>query len=274
MKCRSVAVAFAVLSFARGALAEEPGATPPPATPAFVPPAATTTDPASARLASMQRLMATLEEPARTYRYAGGLTAMGLGVVTVPLSAMMLERGSATEMGPVILLGLGFGEVVGGAFILITPGSYASGYSRVVDRIVAGRRAGEPEGKILEEAERVWQEQADLARSGRRAVGGIALALGVVASGVGIGLDAAAPLGGLSRADQDGFSAGAFALGYASILAGVRSFVFPTPVEVSWQAYRAGWADPAKPATSARMIEGLRPIALRGGMGVGWGAEF
>jgi hypothetical protein len=218
--------------------------------------------------------MARLEAPARQYRLVGGLTAIGLGAVTIPLSAVMLQRGSSTEMGPVILLGIGMGEVIGGGFVLITPGSFASGYAPVVDRIIAGRKAGEPAAKTLADAERIWQERAEAAHDGRRALGGIAFAVGAIASGVGIALDVANPIGGLARSDQDGFSAAAFGVGYAAILSGVRSFVFPAPVELSWQVYRGGDVEPPRPTAAHVALTGLRPIPVRGGMGMGWGAAF
>jgi hypothetical protein len=164
------------------------------------------------------------------------------------------------------------GEVIGGGFVLATPGTFASGYAPVVERIAAGRKAGEPAEKTLLAAEQVWHDRAEAAREGRRALGGIAFVVGAIATGVGIALDAANPLGGLARSDQDGFSAAAFGVGYAAILSGVRTFVFPTPVELSWQVYRGGGAPP--PTAARVVLTGLGPIPVRGGMGMGWGATF
>jgi hypothetical protein len=292
---RAAAFTLGLLTVSRAAFAEgpvtAPNVSPPAATPALTAPPpppmpgiiiqiptspaspASPSDPA-ARLASMQVLVTRLEDPARTYRLVGGLTALGLGVVTVPLSAVMLHRGSSTEMGPVILLGIGVGELIGGTFVLMTPGSFASGYAPVMDRIIAGRKAGEPVEKTLEAAERIWRERAQAAHDGRHALGGIAFAVGLVASGFGVALDVASPIGGLARSDQDGFSAAAFGVGYAAILAGVRSFVFPTPVELSWQAYSSGAVVPPKPSAATVALTGLRPVSLPGGAGMGWGLDF
>ena len=101
-----------------------------------------------------------------------------------------------------------------------------------------------------------------------------ALAVGIVASGFGVALDVANPIGGLARSDQDGFSAAAFGVGYAAILAGVRSFVFPTPVELSWQAYSSGAVVPPKPSAATVALTGLRPVSVPGGAGMGWGLDF
>ena len=296
---RLAALTLALLTIARAAFAQEaaaptaavPPAAPPVPTVAPAPPAApppppmpgiivqvpapvgAPSDPAE-RLASMELLMERLEDPSRRYRLVGGFTALGLGAVTVPLSAVMLSRGSSSEVGPVILLGIGMGEVIGGAFVLATPGTFASGYAPVVERIAAGQKAGEPAEKTLEAAERVWHDRAEAAHDGRRALGGIAFVVGTIATGVGIALDAANPIGGLARSDQDGFSAAAFGVGYAAILSGVRTLVFPTPVELSWQVYRGGGVEPPRPTAARVVLAGLGPVPVRGGVGMGWGAEF
>jgi hypothetical protein len=253
-----------------------PEAPPPPPMPGIIvqvpAPVGAPSDPAE-RLASMQLLMERLADPSRRYRLVGGFTALGLGALTVPVSAVMLARGSSTEIGPVILLGIGMGEVIGGGFVLATPGTFASGYAPIVDRIVSGQKAGEPAEKTLLAAERVWHDRAEAARDGRHALGGIALVVGTIATGVGIALDAANPIGGLARSDQDGFSAAAFGVGYAAILSGVRTLVFPTPVEQSWEVYRGGAAPPA-PTAARVVLTGLGPVSVRGGVGMGWGTAF
>jgi hypothetical protein len=243
--------------------------------PVFVVPAPVILGPdAPTRLAAMQILMTSYERPAKQYRLVGGLTAIGLGVATVPIGIAMIERGPTTDIAPVILLGIGVGEVIGGTFVLATPGSYASGYARIDDRIRAGREAGEPAEKTLADAEQIWKTQAGIAHDGRNAVGGILLVIGLVASGFGVGLDVATPAAGLSRSDQDGFATGAFAIGYAAIMSSVRSFVFPTSIEMGWQAYEAGAAGVDRPKAATVVLSGIRPVPVRDGMGMGWGVEF
>src|SRR5271170_2719548 len=106
----SAACAVALLSVGRAALAQGGAssatpatpATPAPAAPPVAPPpmpgivvqvpVAAAADPAE-RLASIEVLMARLEDPAKQYRLVGGLTALGLGAATIPISAVMLSRG-------------------------------------------------------------------------------------------------------------------------------------------------------------------------------------
>ena len=226
-----------------------------------------------AQLASLDALVVQLEEPAKHYRLVGGLTALALGAGTIPLSVAMISRGSSTEAGPVILLGVGIGEVIGGTIVLVTPGASASGYRALGARIAEGRQGGEAPALTLASAEHLWQEQAQLARLGRHVSGTFSLLLGLVATGFGVALDAATPFGGFSRSDQDGVSVAAFGIGYAGIIGAVHAFVFPTPIEVGWQAYQRGHAS-STPTPLKVTLGGLRPLAVPNGMAMGWGAAF
>ena len=250
---------------------------PPPTPPAAPAPSVAVASPAasapaeSAReeLAEFLAFAERTDEPARTYRLVGGLAALGVGGLVIPVGAAMYSREAGVGAG--VTLGVGIGTALGGAFVLM--GSMPRPYRDAADAVAREKGLGRSDAAALAAGENELRRAAGEEHLGRVVGGGIFLGLSVIALGLGTTF-AAADLtsNSFDRDDQDGVAA-ALLVGGALGTVGAIDFVFsPMPNEAAWEGYSAGRKVGAAPAPRVTAF-GVAPLP-EGGARVGLGGAF
>lgn len=193
-------------------------------------------------------------------RLATGITGLVVASVSIPLGVVMLSRDDerdhrASTYGGMLSLGLGAGALLGAGLLLVT--SEATPLAELSDRYTQMKAEGASEANIVTSVEALWRDRAERERNLRK----IAAVTSMVAGGLGLGLGTylalSDPTRRTSRAELDGYAAGAIVFGGVLSLAGAQLFVFRGPTELSYEAYRV--AKPTAGGGSVRVSVGAVP---------------
>ena len=174
------------------------------------------------------------DEPARAYRFVGGLASLGVGALMTPVGAVLYSREPGA--GPGIALGVGIASSLGGAFTLLG----SSPYRKAGEAVDRAKALGQDDATALAAGETELRKAAAEERFERRVGGGIFAGLGVTALALGTTFALADFTGRtLDRQDQDGVAAALLVGGGLSVVCGLEAFLFPSPNETAWAGYSA-----------------------------------
>lgn len=192
---------------------------------------------AGARLPALQRVMGSVDTKAEDYHLAGLVAGLAIGAVTIPAGIVMIDETSAYDSGvPAgVMLGVGIGSVIGGTLQLLQPFGATHELRGELDERLA---SGAPIDQVVLELEKKWSDAASSAETERMVGGAIGIGAGTILLGLGA-VFAFAEVGDIRTEDRHTVAAIGGAAGALSIIAGLQTFLFETPLESAWNTYAA-----------------------------------
>jgi hypothetical protein len=222
-------------------------------------PSTPTTAPSNPELA---RASAVLEQAAeiahanRSSTIAIGLTS---SAVLMPTGVVLLVRGGDVPH----IIGTGLTATAGGALFTTFLSLHTSGAERFYDTFRERRAAGMPETELLTRTETEWSALARATAESRRTAGTVETVMGGTFAVAGVFFLLAPQLGNLPQRSQYSIGAILTGTGIPFLSLGLHTLFLKSPVETSWNAYRAG-----KPsATTANQLDlSFAPLAGGGSL--------
>lgn len=215
-------------------------------------------DNSATQLAQLEEIFKHYDSEFSRFQLWGGLAAIGAGAVTIPMGFAI--RNHSDSIAAPVVLGLGAGEVVGGAVLLLGSSGSDAEFAKLSVFLTQERSTGKTSVEILRSVEEEWKRRADASQSMRRLGGVLGTSVGIIGLGTGTYF-ALSDVSGTSASERATLSALCLGVGGVSLMLGIRSFFFENPVEIAWRVRNAG-----RVIRSAQFLKlGVSPAPLPGG---------